>query len=41
MKNGFDFEMLDTVFRDCFIECKSYKNVNLKIILYVIYQIKY
>ncbi len=34
MKNGFDFEMLDTVFRDCFIECTSYKNGNLQLSLY-------
>ncbi len=34
MENGFDFEMYETVFKNCFIECSSYNNGNLQLSLY-------
>jgi hypothetical protein len=34
MENGFDFEMYETIFTNCFINCSSYKNGNLQLSLY-------
>ena len=34
MKNGFDFEMYETVFKNCFIEYSEYNNGNLQLSLY-------
>lgn len=34
MENGFDFEMYETIFKNCFISCSSYKNGNLQLSLY-------
>lgn len=34
MKSGFDFELYDTLFKNCFIECASYRNGNLQLSLY-------
>lgn len=34
MENGFDLEMYETIFKNCFIECSHYKNGNLQLSLY-------
>lgn len=34
MENGFDFEMYDTIFKNCFINCSTYKNGNLQLSLF-------
>lgn len=34
MKNGFDFEMYDTVFKNCCIQYSEYNNGNLQLSLY-------
>ena len=34
MKNGFDLEMYETQFKNCFIEYSNYKNGDLKLSLY-------
>lgn len=34
MKNGFDFELYETVFKNCFVECSSYRNGDLQLSLY-------
>jgi len=34
MKNGFDLEMYETLFKKCFIECTKYSNGNLQLSLY-------
>ena len=34
MENGFDFEMYETIFKNCFINCSSYKNGNLQMSLF-------
>ena len=34
MENGFDFEMYETIFKNCFINCSSYTNGNLQLSLY-------
>ena len=34
MESGFDLEMYETVFINCFIECSRYANGNLKLSLY-------
>ncbi len=34
MKCGFDFELYETLYKNCFIECSSYANGNLQLSLY-------
>ena len=34
MKNGFEIELYGEIFKNCFIECSSYKNGNLQLSLY-------
>ncbi|MEE0768521.1 MAG: hypothetical protein UIT70_01410 [Clostridia bacterium] len=34
MKNGFSFNLFETLFENCFIECSNYKNGNLQLSLY-------
>lgn len=34
MKSGFDIEMYETLFKECFIECSTYPNGNLHLSLY-------
>lgn len=34
MKNGFDLEMYETLFRECFIEYSTYSNGNMRLCLY-------
>lgn len=34
MKNGFDFNLYETLFKNCFIQCSSYENGNLQLSLF-------
>jgi len=34
MKNGFSFELYETLFENCFINCSRYKNGNLQLSLF-------
>lgn len=34
MKNGFIFNLYETVFKNCFVECSTYINGNLQLSLY-------
>ena len=35
MENGFDFEMYETIFTNCFVDYSTYKNGDLQLSLYV------
>ena len=34
MKNGFNFNLYETLFRSCFIQCSTYRNGNLQLSLF-------
>ncbi|MBO6232939.1 MAG: hypothetical protein J6I85_07000 [Clostridia bacterium] len=34
MNNGFNFEMYETIFKNCFVNCSSYANGNLQLSLF-------
>ena len=34
MESGFEFNLYETLFKNCFIQCSSYTNGNLQLSLY-------